>query len=314
MNRTSMADALARLQQLLFSMPVLESFIARREAGEVESDDADTAAALATELIAHQSPNGSWGDSLALTTEALLTLSQLRPFPPTVTDSIARALAWLRSRQRAPGSFVDTCTPERHALSLCHHFAAGFFSPGPSSVSFARAQLGSGVVLSTDEDARLGLSAFALRAVLEYQRPSTDDRLQFEALRRIAEMLFTDRSRVSTPAAVAVLTALTRAPRTAQHTAILHGALSRLAGTQRADGSWPEAEGFHIAEALMIADRAGYGSPLFDKAIERTAELLIRSQQDDGSWGVGAGPQRLLIGWRALRYAMGIRSSVSHSL
>ncbi|HEX6559335.1 MAG TPA: prenyltransferase/squalene oxidase repeat-containing protein [Longimicrobiales bacterium] len=309
MSTSLVNDALDRAEQRLFAQPVLESFVARREAGLTDDGDAEIAAALAGELIAHASPNGSWGDSLALTAEAVLTLAQLRPFDDTVVDAIERALSWLRTRQRAPGSFVDVCTAERHALSLCHHFAGGFFSPGPATVSLAGATLSTGALLPTDEDARLALSALALRAVLEFEPPTLDDRLQFDSLRRIAEMLFTEQSRVSMPAAVAVLVALTRAPRTASHTAILHGALSRLAGLQRADGSWPGAEGFHVADAFMIAEKAGYSSPLFDSAIVRTAELLSHSQQPDGSWSSDAGPQRLLIGWRTLRYAANLRSA-----
>jgi len=308
-NNASLTDALTNVERQLFSMPVVESFIARREAGDTDASDVETATALGAELLAHQAADGSWGESLALTVETLLMLADLRPFDASLNDGVGRCLHWLRSRQRAPGSFVDVCTPERHALSLCHHFAGGFFSPGPASKSLAAATLSSGALLPTDEDARLALSAVALRAVLAFDKASIDDLLQLTALLRVAEMLFTDRSRVSTPAAVSVLAALTRGPRSATHTAVLHGALSRLAGIQRADGSWPGAEAFHVADAFLIATRAGYGSPLFDKAIVLTAELLVRTMQPDASWGPDAGPQRMLIGWRTLRYAAAVTTA-----
>lgn len=308
-----LVDALMRAERLLFESPVLESFIARREAGETDAGDRETAGALADELIAHQSGDGSWGNSLVHTSEALLLLADLRPFDHDVDAAIARSLGWLRCRQGKEGAFTDGCTPERHALSLCAHFAGGFFSPGPPSVSFADMRLSSGATFPTDDDARLGASAIALRACLRYQEPTIDDRLQIDALLRVADLLFRAQSRVATPAAVAVLGTLARAPRTAVQLAVLHAALSRLAGSQRADGSWPGAEGFHVADALLYAVQSGYGSPLFDNAILRTAEVLVLSQHADGSWGQDAGSHRLLIGWRTLRYAAGMRSAYNRT-
>jgi hypothetical protein len=309
MNSSPLLNALTRVERLLFAAPVLEAFIARREAGETAVDDVDTADALASELLAHQSSDGSWGASLALTSEALHLLADLRPFQHDVREATRRAVVWLRTRQRGRGSFVDTCTPDRHQFGICRHFAGGFFSPGPRDVSFAGATLSTGARFSSDDDARLGLSAFALRAVLGVGDPSIDDVLHIEALLRLAEVLFREQVQIGTPAAVSVLCALASAPRSAAGMTILHGAFSRLAELQRADGSWPGAEGFHVADAFLVAARAGYGSPLFDRAITRTAESLLLSQQADGSWGHDAGPQRMLIAWRTLRFAAGIRSS-----
>jgi hypothetical protein len=309
MTTAPVTEALAKAETRLFDMPVLESFIARREAARATEGAAETANALVHELLSHQSANGSWGGSLVLTAEALLLLRDLRPFDADARESVGRSLEWLRVRQRAPGSWSDVCSPDRHAAALCHHFAAGFFSPGPrTSASFAGTVLATGAQLPTDDDARLAISALALRAVLDYRPPSQDDLLQIEALRRVSAFLFRDRTGISTPAAVTVLATLARAPRTPGHVAVVHGALSRLAGLQRGDGSWPGAEMFHVADALLVAVENGYGSPLFDAAITRSAEMLVLTQQPDGSWGSDAGPYRLLTGWRTLRYVAGIRS------
>ena len=101
---------------------------------------------------------------------------------------------------------------------------------------------------------------------------------------------------------ITVLSALTSAPRRGEFINSLHGALTRLAGTQRADGSWPAADPFHVADIFLLAVHSGYGSPVFDAALSRTADVLARTQHPDGSWGQD-GPARLLTGWRTLRYA-----------
>jgi hypothetical protein len=105
------------------------------------------------------------------------------------------------------------------------------------------------------------------------------------------------------PTLIMVLAALTSAPRRPEFIMVLHGALTRLAGTQRADGSWPDADPFLIADVFLLAVHRGYGSPIFDAAIARTAGMLALTQHEDGSWGPAAEPPRLLSGWRTLRYA-----------
>lgn len=302
MSTAAIADALARVEQRLFAAPVLEAFIARREAGQPGAEDGGLADALVAELLAHQTPNGSWGESLGATSEALVLLGDLRPFESDVGESVSRALAWIRTRQRADGAWAQQCSEDRHAAGFCPHFTTGFFSPGPMDRSFEGFALSNGARFATGDDARLALSALALRVVLEYQPPRTDDLLQIEALRRLADLLFRNRTSISMPAAITVLATLASLPRSPGHLATVHGALSRLAGAQRGDGSWPGAEMFHVADALMLAARAGYGSPVFDAALERTATLLAITQQQDGSWGNDAGPYRLLIGWRTLRH------------
>src|SRR5688500_18221422 len=302
MTLPGLAEALARAEQRLFSAPVLEAFIARREAGVDTTTDEGTADALATELLTHQSSDGSWGGSLGLTAEALTLLGDLDPLAGSITDSVSRALAWLRSRQRAPGAWAQECTPDRHEAGLCPHFTTGLFSPGPRTQSLAGTTLSTGARFASDDDARLALSAYTLRVVLRYQPPLIDDLLHIDALRRLAALLFRDRTNISTPAAVTVLATLSVMPRSPSHVAIVHGAISRLAGSQRGDGSWPGAEMFHVADALMLAERAGYGSPVFDAALARTANLLMLTQQPDGSWGNDMGPYRLLTGWRTLRH------------
>lgn len=302
MTSPTVADALKRAERLLFATPVLESLIARQEAGEWNAGDQESADAVAEELASHQSTDGSWGGCLAVTAEALLLLADLQASAAKQRAAIERAIAWVRSRQRMAGAFAGDCTPDHHAAGFCPHFATGFFSPAPPATSMAGTGLANGARFATDEDARLALSALALRAVLSHAAPRMDDLLQIQALRRIADLLFRDGTGVSTVAAVTVLATLTRAPRNATLLSIVHGALSRLTRLQRADGSWSGAEMFHVADTLLLAVRSGYGSPAFDSALGRTAHILVLTQQPDGSWGSDAGPFRLLTGWRTLRH------------
>ncbi|HUP89425.1 MAG TPA: hypothetical protein VM100_08745 [Longimicrobiales bacterium] len=300
MNAPPILDALARVERLLFETPVLESFIARREAGESGSEDIETADALALELIAHQSDNGSWGDSLALTAESLLLLADLQPLNEDLSAAVGRAIAWLRSRQRAPGAFAQNCSPARHEIGLCIHRATGFYSPGPASVAFHSVPLANGALFPSDDDARLALSALALRALLRFDAPRTDDRLQLHALSAAADAMFRDSSPVSAAAGIFVLDALIESR---VEEATIGNSLSRLVGLQRADGTWGSADTFHVADTLLFAHSRGYELPALSRALTRTAEMLALSQHADGTWGNASGTFRLLVGWRILRHA-----------
>jgi hypothetical protein len=298
-----MATALDRAQEHLFQLQVLESFIARREIEGGTAEDDEIIGAVGDELLSHQSPDGSWGGSLAVTAEALLLLDDLH-VPSRFATPVARAEQWLRKRRRATGRYTEGCDPDRHKAALCEHFAGGFFSPGPPSKDFSNTRLASGLVFPTDPDARLGLSSLALHAVRRWSRCTTDDLSHLEVLARIANSaLRTQGSAWRMPTLIMVLSALTSAPRRPEFIIVLHGALTRLAGMQRADGSWPDADAFLVAEVFLLAVQRGYGSPVFDAAIARTAEMLALVQQEDGGWGAAVEPPRLLSGWRTLRYA-----------
>ena len=294
---------MAAAEQRLLSLPVLEAFIARRECGDDLAADGIMIEAVAAELFEHQSADGSWGGNIAITAETLLLLAELQ-VEALWQLPIERATQWLRGQRGVHGRFTDDCSIQRHELGLCGHFSGGFFSPGAAEYDLGGWRLSTGLALTTDAEVRLGLSALALRAVRRWSASTTDDQLHIEALIRIAQQAFRPAAlALGLPSLTLVLAALAEAPRTPQAMAATHGALTRLAGMQRADGSWPGAEPFHVADVYLLALRNGYGSPLFDAAVVRTAQTLALTQQADGSWGQDGGPYRLLSGWRALRHA-----------
>lgn len=294
--------AQSRTQDHLFQLHVLESFIARRELEGGTPEDDEIVGAVGDELLSHQSTDGSWGGNLGATAEALLLLSDLH-VPSRFATPVARAEQWLRKRRSVPGRYNEGCDPERHAESLCEHFAGGFFSPGPPDRDFSGTRLGNGLVFGSDRDARLGLSALALRAVRYWSRSTMDDLLHLDALARVAHRALRSGKTSSMACLITMLAALTAAPRRPEFINVLHGALTRLAGVQRADGSWPDADPFHVADVFLLAIQRGYGSPVFDAALTRTAEMLALTQHPDGTWGPEIGSPRLLSGWRTLRYA-----------
>ena len=296
--------ALAQVEGYLLKAPVLEALIARREAGCIESDDDDTAAELAGELVSYQAADGSWGEQTVATAEALLLLGALLPDAPPGAGT-RRGAAWLRGRQNRPGSFGSDCQAELHTAGLCGHAVSGFFSPAAPQVALTGATLANGIRFATDRDARVGISSLALRACMRWEPLSTDDRLHLDGLRRIADQSFRPGrpGLIGAAAALESMATLAAAPRSPELMASLHGAVTRLATTQRADGSFGDLSTFPVLDVLLSVIRAGYMSPAFDAAIERAVEMLTFMQQRNGLWGNDVNPQCTLIGWRALRHA-----------
>lgn len=300
----NLSAALSRLEHWLLNTPVLEAVIARREAGLATAEDEDATAELVDELIASQFPDGSWGSQLLSTAESLTLLGDL--LPNLESHSVAdRAIGWMRTRQNADGAFPADCDPALHPKGLCTHGAHGFFAPADSATLLLKATLPNGLRFTSDRDARIGISSRALRSLMRWTALADEDRAQLDALTRLAEIAFKP-SRVSPIGAAACLEALATlavAPRTPAVVAALHSALSRLAANQRADGSFADLSSFLVLEVLLTAINAGYASPAFDDAINRAVEMLVYSQQANGSWGNDVSPHSALVGWRALRFA-----------
>lgn len=298
------AAAVERVTRRLLHSPVYEAVLARREAGRSAPDDLSLLDELAQVVVQEQDISGGWGGSLLRTAEALLLLHDFQSRSTEVTASVGRALNWLALQQNQPGRFGEPCESDLHHAQLCHHFTTGFFAEPVLRERNRSWVLASGLELRDPRGYTFAASALALRAVVTWRSPTQTDIEHLDALRRFAQFAFKGGApRLLLGAVLAGLGALAAAPRTPGGMTAVHGALSRLAGLQRADGSWPGIDIIHVLDLLLFAISRGYGSPLFDAAICRAADQLVLMLRPDGSWGATEAPSRALVGWRALRYA-----------
>jgi hypothetical protein len=301
MTAQSVERALIASQEWLEGQDAPESVIVSHEAGTAESSAG--ARRWIAALLSEQDPVGSWGGDLLWTAEVLLTIQELRTAAGVVElePGVGLAYDWIRSRRGVAGSWVDGCTPERHADGLCHHFIGGFFAPAPPEVQLAEARLRSGARLVGDQEIRLVASASALRCSLGLGRATGDDRLHLTALRRLVRRWGTGAPPgLSTGALLAAVHALIAAGGDEDVDAVEWG-LRLIGGRQRGDGSWVETDAFQALDVIGAAADAGIASDQMRRALWHGARLLIASQQEDGSWGSGHGARRALIAWRTFR-------------
>lgn len=301
--------ALARLERWLAGSNVPEALVARREAGRATSADRRIAADAADALLAAQGGDGSWRGSLVATAEALLRLSELtgRSPPKRVVAAAARGVEWLRGLRGRPGRYGDGCSPERHRLGICHHFLGGFFAPEPPIEPDEELVLAIGARFPAGPAARLAASCLALQASLRWGAYGPDAQLHLDGLRRLFELDGRGGvDLVGIDALPAIVLVLLEARDRARYREMTVQSLARLTQIQRADGSWPELDALYILDVLLAATGAGLGTRAIDAAIRRGAGMLAITQQDDGLWERNSSPRRALIGWRALRYALGV--------
>jgi hypothetical protein len=305
--------ALERLEDGLLDAPIVEAVIARREAGARRPADERNAAALTHELCRFQDADGSWGGSLVRTAEALLLMHALTPDPDDrVRAGVSRAGEWIRTREGIEGAFGEGCDPARHSAGLCSHVLAGFFSPAPASADLTGLTLAVPARFGSDADARLGASCVALLALLHWGFSGADIEVHLASLRQLVSGdSLGGLPDGSAGGFVAAVTALLAAPPDDARAAAVRAGIARLLRMQRADGSWPGADTFHVLDLLLRASAQGLGGDAVDGAIQRAVEMLALLQRADGSWGRETGSERMLVGWRALRHAVGLRAGAA---
>lgn len=255
-------------------------------------------------ILQEQDEGGSWAGQLLDTAEALLTIQELRMAASLVErdPGIGRALDWLRTRQHVAGAWTDGCSPERHERGFCHHFTGGFFSPGPPEAPYEDAWLRNGLNVRGDAEVRFVASTLALRAAVRWDAAGADARLHLEGLRRVVRQWQRGYAPpgLSTISLLAAVHTLLVSDEPADHEAADTG-LGVVAGKQRGDGSWVDADAFQALEVFGSALRAGVAATHSRRALWHGARLLVASQQSDGSWGREHGGRRALIAWRTFQ-------------
>ncbi|MGH7506333.1 MAG: hypothetical protein ACRELX_11810, partial [Longimicrobiales bacterium] len=190
-------------------------------------------------------------------------------------------------------------------LRFCEHFITGLFSPAAPDVDLSGAALSNGVRFGGDAAARLGASCVALRSLLRWSLEGADIDSHVDGVRGIVTgVALNAPSFISVAGYVSAVGALAEAPRDAKNGAAVAAGLERLAGLQRADGSWRGVDAFHVLDVLVRATRLGHRSESSAGAVRRAAGMLALLQREEGAWGRETGPERMLIGWRALRCAL----------
>lgn len=300
MKARSPEAALSAAADWLVAQDAPEAAIAAHEVGAADSKDD---ARRWVRRIVDGEKDGAWGGELLATARALLLLHELRQAAALKEQdpAIGRALDWVRDREGRPGAWTDGCSPDRHRRGLCHHFAGGFFSPAPPDASLGEVDLPEGARTSGETESRFAVSAVALRCTLLWLGEGTTARVHLDALHRVVRLWpEAPPDGLTTTALLAAVHALlgseTERDRGAAETAV-----RIVAGRQRGDGSWLDADPFHALAVFGTAAAAGVGGDRAERALGHGARLLVAAQREDGSWGPEYGARRALIGLRTLR-------------
>lgn len=291
-NAGAIDDAIERLGLFFADRPTRQGVLAREALGRPAPADAHTRAALVDRLRAETRLDGSLGGAALPTiwrAHELMDLGHGGDQPGTV-----RTMSWVLSLQGRPGAFGEGCSEERHRHRACEHFLGGFFSPAPPEQRVAPITFPNGKVFRAEPAARFAVSALALRASLRAghaQRPAVVEHLV--GLGRL-EQEWEKWGSYYTPDIVASgLAGLADAP--PPYNASSRRVSATIAAHQEPDGTWAQAELFHVVEALVWA-----GTDPARTALRRAAPALIERQRPDGSFAGAAREERAWIGLRAL--------------
>jgi hypothetical protein len=213
--------------------------------------------------------------------------------------AVHRAMSWVLELQGKPGAFGGGCDKPRHAQRICEHYVRGFFAAAPPEQRLAPITLPNGKVFRAEPAARFAISCLALRGAL---RTGHEGRAEVQqhvgSLVALAEQ-WTGWSGFFAPdVIVAGMHALALAgPR---HQAVVERLVKLLAEYQAPDGSWPNADLFHVLEALVATRH-----PQAKAVIQRTRSALAVRQRADGTFGSPAQQERALIALRAVLWSEG---------
>jgi hypothetical protein len=284
------------LLRLYFApLPTRQGVLARAALGESAPDDAELAARLAEALASEIRPDGSIGGAAVPTIWRAHELLDLGRDPGD--PGLARLTGWLLERQDMPGAFGSGCDKARHAQRICAHYVCGFFAPAPPEQRLAPITLPNGKAFRAEPAARFAISSLALRAVLRLGLEAQPlVRQHLESLANLTRQWTVWSGFFAPDALVAGLHALALAG--PGYRPVVEGGVAMMAAHQEADGGWPQADLFHLIEALLAA-----GGSAAHASVRRALPALIAQQRADGTFGASAQQERALIGLRAIRWS-----------
>lgn len=266
--------------------------VVRRLLGHPDPADAELSEHLIREIRRRTRIDGSMGGSLADTAWSAWELMELG----CLTDcaGLVRMVGYVLAQQDKPGHFGEGCTPDAHARRHCHHFLAGFFSPGGRDAEIAPLVLPSGVAFDDEDDARLAASTLTLRTVL---RAGEDRRRHVRD--HVGALLDSDLlgdpwDQGGNPDLFFLLAgALAYGP--PEHRALLGAARTTIGARQQEDGTWPGTHAFHAFDML-----AGITGAEARGAAVRAAMHLAEMQKPTGAFDDTGNEEWVSIATRVL--------------
>jgi hypothetical protein len=273
-----------------------QGILARAALGSRDGDDelvSRLVAALETEIR----PDGTVGGAVVPTiwrVHELLDLGRGGKEP-----AVGRALSWVLGLQGQPGAFGDGCDKPRHAQRICMHYVQGFFAPAPPEQRLAPITLPNGKVFRAEPAARFAISCLALRAALrtgQEARPAVQQHVM--SLVGLAEQWTGWTGHFAPDVIVAGMHALALAG--PEHQPVIEQLVKLFAEHQAPDGTWPNADPFHVLEGLLATRH-----PVAKAVIQRTRPALTSRQRADGTFGSPAQQERALIALRAMLWVEG---------
>jgi hypothetical protein len=287
-------DAIERLAGFFGERATRQGLLAREALARLRPADEELRAQLTERLRRDTRPDGSVGGSLLATAWRaieLLELGHAGDQPGT-----QRAVNWVLTTQNKPGAYGEGCTPERHQRRVCEHFVTGFFAPALATQRVAPITFPDGKVFRVEGPARFAVSCLALRAVLQSgeRRPAVEQHVA--SLVRLHEEWENWGGYFPPDLVGSVIAALAVAGPARQDV------LRRLTGIvrdhQEPDGTWADADLFHLLDALTLAR-----TDAARRAVQRAVPALVERQRPDGTFGPTAREERALVALRALLLA-----------
>lgn len=290
-----LSNGIGRLAEFFENRATRAGLLARRALSSLTDSDQGLRDRLIKEMRGETRLDGSVGGAAVPTIWRAIELLELGHHGDQA--GVIRVMGWILNMQEKPGAFGEGCSDQRHANKVCKHFVGGFFSAAPPNERLSPVSLPSGKVFRSEGAARFAISCLALRAALmagHERRPAIQRHL--ESLAALRETWTTWNGYFTPDAIVSALAALAVSPPPFRE--LLPDLTGFVAHHQSDDGTWPNADIFHVIDALVAA-----GTLKAKLAVCQAVPALLERQRPDGGFGTTAQEERALIGLRALVWA-----------